>query len=255
MPTAAIGASVSQRSWIRLRAIGAHQRADADARHQGAVARRIAVQQVAREGRQQRQIGRAEAATRPRPASARCGCGVGEGVAIAVRDFAQRISRSRAADAAGSAISNRLVSTAPNDTAFSAKHTPSPTIAISAPASDGPITRARLNIIELSAMAWRKSSRPTMSSVIAWRDGMSNALMRPRPNASTMISHTCTMPVERQHRRAGSPAPSTSSASMISIRRRSTRSAIMPPNGAMKNTVTCAQNDVSPSRNGECVRL
>ena len=38
-------------------------------------------------------------------------------------------------------------------------------------------------------------------------------------------------------------------------RLRSTRSAITPPNEAMKNTVTCAQKDVSPSRKGECVRL
>ncbi len=103
-------------------------------------------------------------------------------------------------------------------------------------------------------MAWRKSSRPTMSSVIAWRDGISKALMKPSPKARTMISHTCTT------------WASVSTASnmacaidrlcvQISMRLRSTRSAITPPNDAMKNTVTWAQNEVSPSRNGEWVRL
>ncbi len=63
-------------------------------------------------------------------------------------------------------------------------------MAISAPAIDGPITRARLNIIEFSAMAWRRSSRPTMSKVIAWRVGTSTELISPIPKASTITSHT-----------------------------------------------------------------
>ena len=56
---------------------------------------------------------------------------------------------------------------------------PTPTRAIRIPATGGPTTRARLNIMELSEMAWRKSSRPTISTVMPWRIGTSKALIRP----------------------------------------------------------------------------
>ena len=48
-----------------------------------------------------------------------------------------------------------------------------------APATAGPTTRAPLNIDELSAIAFIRSPRPTISAMNAWRAGMSNALTIP----------------------------------------------------------------------------
>ena len=143
-------------------------------------------------------------------------------------------------------IIRRLISTAPNDTALSAKQMPSPTSAISTPAIVGPMMRAMLNIIELSEIAWRRSSRPTMSSVMDWRDGMSKELIRPMVSARQMISQTCTVPVSVSTART---AACSIAALCVKSRnfRRSTRSATMPPNGVMRNTGTVEQNDVTPS--------
>jgi len=57
-------------------------------------------------------------------------------------------------------IITRLVRTARNDTAFAAKHQPTPTAAITRPPIAGPTTRPRLKIVELSATAFESSSRP-----------------------------------------------------------------------------------------------
>ncbi len=152
-----------------------------------------------------------------------------------------------------SRIKSRLTSTAPNENALSAKQMPSPTIAIRAPASVGPTTRAALNIIELSEIAWRRSARPTMSSVIDWRVGTSKALISPMVSARQMISHTCTRCISVS---TASTAACSIAALCVTSRnlRRSTRSATMPPNGVMKNTGTVEQNDTTPSSSLECVR-
>ena len=47
------------------------------------------------------------------------------------------------------------------------------------PAIAGPTTRDALNIDELSAMAFIRSARPTISTMKDWRAGMSNALTTP----------------------------------------------------------------------------
>jgi hypothetical protein len=44
---------------------------------------------------------------------------------------------------------------------------------------DGPMTRATLNALELRAMAFIRSSRPTISLTMAWRVGTSNAESSP----------------------------------------------------------------------------
>jgi hypothetical protein len=113
--------------------------------------------------------------------------------------------------------------------------------------------RAPLNIMELSEIAWRRSSRPTMSSVIDWRVGMSNALISPMVNARQMISHTWIMCSSVSTARI---ADWIIAALWVISRnfRRSTRSATIPPNGVMKNTGMVEQNDTMPSSSLECVR-
>ena len=66
--------------------------------------------------------------------------------------------------------------------------------------------RAPLKMAALSAMALATSSRPTISTVKAWRVGMSTALVTPRSRASTRICQTSTVSVtdepeqdEREH--------------------------------------------------------
>ena len=56
------------------------------------------------------------------------------------------------------------------------------------PAIAGPTMRAPLNIDEFSAMAFIRSSRPTISTMNACRAGISNALTTPSNAARTKIS-------------------------------------------------------------------
>ena len=62
---------------------------------------------------------------------------------------------------------------------------PTPYRAISRPATAGPTTRAALNIAELSAMAFIRSSLPTNSTMKDWRAGRSIVLATPNRIAST----------------------------------------------------------------------
>ena len=87
-------------------------------------------------------------------------------------------------------IRNRLITTAPDETVFRRKHNPSPMAATITPPIAGPTVRVKLNIIALKAIAWRKSSRPTMSTVKDCRVGTSIAVMMPSASASTMMIGT-----------------------------------------------------------------
>ncbi len=60
----------------------------------------------------------------------------------------------------------------------------------------GPATRAPLNIEELSAIAFNKSSRPTISIRKDCRAGTSNAFTVPSSVARQIISHTRMRPPE-----------------------------------------------------------
>src|SRR2546430_11276441 len=84
---------------------------------------------------------------------------------------------------------------------------PTPATPINTPATAGPTIRAALNMDELSAIAFMRSSLPTSSTMNAWRAGMSNALTTPKNTASTMTCHVVTLPVHT----------STASASASSI--------------------------------------
>ncbi len=73
---------------------------------------------------------------------------------------------------------------------FRKKHQPSPTHAIANPAIAGPTTRAPLKIEEFSAIAFGRSSFPTIWTRNAWRIGTSNAFTIPTRNAMTINSHS-----------------------------------------------------------------
>ena len=59
----------------------------------------------------------------------------------------------------------------------------------------GPTTREALNMEEFSAMAFIRSARPTMSTMNAWRAGISKALTAPSSAESTKMCQIRTVPV------------------------------------------------------------
>ena len=79
---------------------------------------------------------------------------------------------------------------ATNDSAFRRKQPVSPAPAIANPASIGPITRERLNCIELSAIAFVRSSRPTRFRKSDWCEGVVNALATPLTMATAATRGT-----------------------------------------------------------------
>ena len=76
-------------------------------------------------------------------------------------------------------------STATNEAPLIRKAQPVPTAAISRPATAGPIIRAALNEVELSATALGRSASPTSSATKVWRTGASNAVALPNRKAKT----------------------------------------------------------------------
>ena len=82
--------------------------------------------------------------------------------------------------------------------ALIAKAVATPNAPMARPAAAGPMTRAALNMAELSATAGPTSSRPTISTANAWRTGMSTALAMPSRNARTRIIQTWTTFVNDQ---------------------------------------------------------
>src|ERR1700694_3406638 len=73
-----------------------------------------------------------------------------------------------------------------NDAAFTRNAAPTPTVAISTPASAGPTARAMLNSMPLSAEAAGRSSFGTSSGSTARQVGVSNA--SPADNANVSAS-------------------------------------------------------------------
>src|SRR5215472_18053518 len=77
----------------------------------------------------------------------------------------------------------RLAMAARYDTALSRKQSGTPTTAIRTPAIEGPMTAAEFQIEELSAIAFIRSSRPTISIANACRVGTSTTGIMPQTNA------------------------------------------------------------------------
>ena len=83
----------------------------------------------------------------------------------------------------GSRIIKRPAITPRNEAAFTTKHQPSPMTATSTPATAGPRMRPLLKTLEFSAMAFIRSSLPTISTRKDCRPVMSKTPTIPRPKA------------------------------------------------------------------------
>lgn len=128
-------------------------------------------------------------------------------------------------------IISRLPMTARNDSPLTRKAPASPVAATATPAMAGPTARAPLKIAELRPMALVRSALPsTISTMNAWRAGMSIAWVAPRAMANTITCHTWTTPVPvRAARMKASIIWIVCVTRMID--RRGKRSAIEPPQG------------------------
>ena len=117
---------------------------------------------------------------------------------------------------------------APKDRAFSRKHGPTPSSAITAPAAAGPTIRALWTITEFSATALTVRSGPTSSVTKLWRAGLSSALIAPRvkTSAKTIQTSMCP-PTVRPH--SASAGSAISAWVTISSLRLLMRSASTPP--------------------------
>ena len=82
--------------------------------------------------------------------------------------------------------------TAKKERPFSPKHAAAPRVANAAPASTGPITRARLNWIEFSATAFGRSSLSTSVGTSAWYAGPPNDIATPTTSERTRMIQTST---------------------------------------------------------------
>src|SRR5579864_3157831 len=86
-------------------------------------------------------------------------------------------------------IINAMITTT-NDNPLREKQEVMPNIASAPPASSGPTTRARLNWIELSAIALGRSFFSTNVGTKAWDAGPPKAWAEPVINDSTIIGQT-----------------------------------------------------------------
>ena len=78
---------------------------------------------------------------------------------------------------------------------FIRKHIPSPTVAISTPAMDGPSRRVPLIRDEFKAMALPRSSLfSTISTTKDWREGISKAFIMPSKKLMAITCQTSTVP-------------------------------------------------------------
>jgi hypothetical protein len=136
--------------------------------------------------------------------------------------------------------------TAKNDTAFTKNTQEVPTVAMRIPAAAGPVMRAELPTALVSATALGSRSRPTISSTNAWRAGSSTTVTNPSAIASAKTIQTWTTPVRTMsHITTASTAASVCVTS--STRRRSNRSAIVPPHSPNNRTGRNRNANVAPT--------
>ena len=124
-------------------------------------------------------------------------------------------------------MSSSAAMTARNDAAFSRKHSPTPTLAMSTPPSAGPRMRDELMTTPFRPTALARSSGPTISYTKLCWDGMPRASAVPVSAASSQIIHTVTTSVT-----VSTPSTSASTAATDCVARSSlrlsTRSASAP---------------------------
>ena len=133
------------------------------------------------------------------------------------------------------------------------KAIPSPSVATTTPASEGPRIRARLNREEFKAMAFPRSSGPTISTTKACRAGTSSIWRAASPIANP---HTCQawmwpLQVSQASRKACSIIRDW--VATIS-QRRGKRSARLPPNSARGTKGRAERPFITPRPTGEPVR-
>ncbi len=114
-----------------------------------------------------------------------------------------------------------------------AKHQPSPIIATTMPPKAGPTVLATLNIVAFKAMAWRKSSRPTISIVKDCRTGTSTAVTMP-PNKDKAISHSMVIKSAKVKTARTPVCAMIRICVTVNTCLRFMRSAMAPPKGEMK---------------------
>ncbi len=82
--------------------------------------------------------------------------------------------------------------------ALMAKQRVTPTVAISTPATAGPVARARLKSDALRETALGSSLRPTISKTKDWRAGVSTTCTAPPTAARRKTSHTVARPLSER---------------------------------------------------------
>ncbi len=90
---------------------------------------------------------------------------------------------------------------------------------MSTPAIAGPIIRAVLNDVELSATAFGRSASPTKSAMKVCRAGASKAVAHPSRKASTYTCQSCTRPVTESKPSTRANAPIDACVNSRSLRR------------------------------------
>jgi hypothetical protein len=127
-----------------------------------------------------------------------------------------------------------------------------PSAATVTAAAAGPIARARLYVIELSASALRRSDGGTSDDTNACEAGAENA--EPTPSASEKPITTAT-PASPANASAASTAVSAAAPSCVTriTFRRSNRSATAPVHGARTTTAANCAKLRTPSSSAECV--
>gem|GEM_PF-2797319 len=127
-------------------------------------------------------------------------------------------------------ISASAPSIAINETELMMNTQPEPTMAMSTPATAGPMSLAELKEAELSATAFESCSAPTRSETKAWREGVSKAFTMPSASAKPYRCQSCAWPSTSKR-----PRPAASSIRRLcvtkSTRRLSKRSATAPLSG------------------------
>lgn len=144
-------------------------------------------------------------------------------------------------------MASRAAMTATNVTPLSRKHGPSPTIAITTPAREGPTRRAPLTRNEFRAMALGRSSRDlSIWTTNDWRIGMSKALIRPSMMLSRTMCQVCTIPAMVRAARTNAWSIARACVATSSLRR-SVWSASTPANGAIRNVGIRLAKPTTPS--------
>src|SRR5574341_975452 len=142
------------------------------------------------------------------------------------------------------------MTTATNESPFNPKHQEAPSFVNARPPSTGPITRARLNWIELSAIALGRSSGLTREGISAWLAGPPNAFAKPAAKERVRMCQTFTAskairPVKRKAQLIWMYCEPSR------MCRRSIRSATTPPTSENRKIGISPRNASRPSRNGE----